>query len=37
LLIDDFLDSGWTIAVAARELRLAGTPAILPLVLATTT
>jgi ATP-dependent DNA helicase RecQ len=36
LLVDDFVDSGWTMAVAARELRLAGAPAVLPFALATT-
>ncbi len=37
LLVDDRTDTGWTLAVAARSLRLAGTPAVLPLTLATTT
>jgi ATP-dependent DNA helicase RecQ len=37
LLVDDRIDTGWTVAVAARALRLAGAPAVLPLVLATTT
>lgn len=36
LLIDDFVDSGWTMALAARELRLAGASAVLPLALALT-
>lgn len=36
LLIDDLADSGWTVALAARHLRLAGAPAVLPLTLATT-
>jgi ATP-dependent DNA helicase RecQ len=34
LLVDDTVNSGWTMTVAARELRLAGTPAVLPLALA---
>ncbi|MFK5632974.1 MULTISPECIES: RecQ family ATP-dependent DNA helicase [unclassified Ornithinimicrobium] len=34
LLVDDLVDSRWTITVAARELRLAGADAVLPLVLA---
>jgi ATP-dependent DNA helicase RecQ len=34
LLVDDYSDSGWTLAVAARLLRRAGTSAVLPLVLA---
>ena len=34
LLIDDFVDSGWTMTVAARMLRQAGAPAVLPLTLA---
>ncbi|MEV6524208.1 DEAD/DEAH box helicase [Longispora sp. NPDC051575] len=34
LLVDDFVDSGWTMTVAARALRQAGAPAVLPLVLA---
>ena len=33
LLVDDRLDSGWTLAVAARELRLAGAAEVLPFVL----
>ena len=37
LLVDDRIDTGWTAAVAARVLRLAGAPAVLPLALATTT
>jgi ATP-dependent DNA helicase RecQ len=36
LLVDDLVDSGWTMAMAARELRLAGAPAVLPLALAVT-
>ncbi|MFS0693510.1 RecQ family ATP-dependent DNA helicase [Streptomyces nitrosporeus] len=34
LLVDDFTDSGWTLAVAARLLRRAGAGPVLPLVLA---
>ncbi|SEK87789.1 RecQ family ATP-dependent DNA helicase [Streptacidiphilus jiangxiensis] len=34
LLVDDFADSGWTLAVVSRLLRRAGAPAVLPLVLA---
>jgi ATP-dependent DNA helicase RecQ len=34
LLVDDLVDSGWTMTVAARLLRRAGAPAVLPLVLA---
>ena len=34
LLVDDATDTGWTLAVAARELRLAGATAVYPLVLA---
>jgi len=34
LLVDDFVDSGWTMTVAARLLRRAGAPAVLPLALA---
>jgi ATP-dependent DNA helicase RecQ len=35
LLIDDLVDSGWTMALAARELRKAGAAAVLPLAFAT--
>ncbi|RCV56992.1 RecQ family ATP-dependent DNA helicase [Marinitenerispora sediminis] len=35
LLVDDHVDTGWTLTVAARLLREAGAPAVLPLVLAT--
>lgn len=35
LLVDDVVDSRWTLTVAARELRLAGADAVLPLVLGT--
>jgi ATP-dependent DNA helicase RecQ len=34
LLIDDLVDSGWTMTVAARLLRQSGAPAVLPLALA---
>ncbi|MCZ2527266.1 RecQ family ATP-dependent DNA helicase [Streptomyces sp. HB2AG] len=34
LLVDDFADTGWTLAVAARLLRRAGAAGVLPLVLA---
>lgn len=34
LLVDDLIDSGWTMAIAARELRRAGAPGVLPLALA---
>jgi len=34
LLVDDLVDSGWTMTVAARLLRLAGAPAVLPFALA---
>jgi ATP-dependent DNA helicase RecQ len=34
LLVDDYTDSGWTLAVAARLLRRAGSDQVLPLVLA---
>ncbi|HET6214332.1 MAG TPA: recombinase RecQ, partial [Micromonosporaceae bacterium] len=37
LLIDDYVDSGWTMALVARELRLAGAPAVLPFALAVAT
>ncbi len=36
LLVDDQLDSGWTMTVATKLLRDAGAPAVLPFVLATT-
>jgi ATP-dependent DNA helicase RecQ len=35
LLIDDLLDTGWTLTVAAMRLRAAGATGVLPLVLAT--
>ncbi len=34
LLVDDRTDSGWTLAVAARELRRAGAASVFPFVLA---
>ncbi len=34
LLVDDLIDSGWTMALAARSLRRAGAPAVLPFALA---
>ncbi|TXL62732.1 RecQ family ATP-dependent DNA helicase [Aeromicrobium terrae] len=34
LLVDDLVDSRWTLTVAARELRLAGADAVLPFALA---
>lgn len=34
LLVDDLVDSGWTMTVAARAVRRAGAPAVLPLALA---
>jgi ATP-dependent DNA helicase RecQ len=37
LLIDDRIETGWTMTVAAKLLREAGAPAVLPLVLAVTT
>jgi ATP-dependent DNA helicase RecQ len=37
LLIDDRIESGWTMTVAAKHLREAGAPAILPLAMAVTT
>ena len=37
LLIDDQIDTGWTMTVAAMLLREAGAPAVLPLALAVTT
>ncbi|HZN19188.1 MAG TPA: DEAD/DEAH box helicase [Micromonosporaceae bacterium] len=36
LLVDDYVDSGWTLALVARELRRAGVPGVLPLALAVT-
>jgi len=37
LLVDDRIETGWTMTVAARLLREAGVPAVLPFVLAVTT
>jgi ATP-dependent DNA helicase RecQ len=37
LLVDDRVETGWTLTVAARLLRDSGAPAVLPLALATTT
>ena len=37
LLVDDLVDSGWTMTLAGRALRRAGAPAVLPLALAVTT
>jgi ATP-dependent DNA helicase RecQ len=37
LLVDDQIDTGWTMTVAAKLLREAGASAVLPLALATTT
>jgi ATP-dependent DNA helicase RecQ len=34
LLVDDLVDSGWTMALAGRALRRAGAPGVLPLALA---
>jgi ATP-dependent DNA helicase RecQ len=36
LLVDDYVDSGWTMALAARALLLAGAPMVLPFALAVT-
>ncbi len=36
LLVDDIIETGWTMTVASMRLREAGAPAVLPLVLATT-
>jgi ATP-dependent DNA helicase RecQ len=35
LLVDDRVDTGWTMTLAAAMVRHAGAPAVLPLVLAT--
>jgi ATP-dependent DNA helicase RecQ len=37
LAVDDQVDTGWTMTLAAKLLRDAGAPAVLPLVLAVTT
>ncbi len=34
LLVDDYVDTGWTMALAGRELRLAGAEEVLPMALA---
>jgi ATP-dependent DNA helicase RecQ len=34
LVVDDYIESGWTMTLVARELRLAGADAVLPLALA---
>jgi ATP-dependent DNA helicase RecQ len=34
LLVDDVIDSGWTMTVAARAVRRAGAPSVLPFALA---
>ena len=34
LLVDDVADSGWTLTMAARTLRAAGVPAVLPFAVA---
>jgi ATP-dependent DNA helicase RecQ len=34
LLVDDLVDSGWTMTLAGRALRQAGAPAVLPFALA---
>lgn len=34
LLVDDYTDTGWTLAIAARQLRVAGAKEVMPLVLA---
>jgi ATP-dependent DNA helicase RecQ len=36
LLVDDLVDTGWTMALVARLLRLAGAPGVLPFALAVT-
>lgn len=36
LLVDDLSDTGWTMTMAARELRAAGAPEVLPLAIAAT-
>jgi ATP-dependent DNA helicase RecQ len=37
LLVDDRIETGWTMTIAAKLLREAGAPAVLPLVLAVAT
>lgn len=36
LLVDDVTDTGWTLTMAARVLRAAGAPQVLPFALAST-
>jgi ATP-dependent DNA helicase RecQ len=36
LLVDDLVGTGWTLTLAARDLRAAGADAVLPLTLGTT-
>ena len=36
LLVDDLIETGWTMTIGAKLLREAGAPAVLPLALATT-
>jgi ATP-dependent DNA helicase RecQ len=36
LLVDDLIDTGWTVTVAARLIRRAGAPSVLPFALAST-
>ncbi len=36
LLVDDVTDTGWTLTMAARVVKEAGAPAVLPLALAAT-
>jgi len=36
LLVDDVTDTGWTLTMAARVVRAAGAPAVLPFALAST-
>ncbi len=36
LLVDDMTDTGWTLTMAARVVRAAGAPAVLPFALAST-
>jgi ATP-dependent DNA helicase RecQ len=36
LLVDDRIETGWTMTVSAKLLREAGAPAVLPLALAVT-
>jgi len=36
LIVDDLTDTGWTLTMAARLVKEAGAPAVLPLALAAT-